>query len=205
MVGIVVVGDFLSTDRVLAGLTVALVGTTVYYAAQTQRLAEETRQIVQEMRLTRELQVMPRLIPAVEILGPNELLPRVANIGPGSALDIRVKFTLEPAGPSTDYVAALMTSGRGKSVFLSGRSSYITRFDEFEEFDSFRIAGNYSDALGNRFLVNEAFDLRGHIRDFKAGMWARTSQTKKEGEPLELIADALVNIEAIMRRAEEAD
>lgn len=187
-----------ASDWVISALTAVLVGATIYYAKQTRRTVEE-------MRRAREIQVMPKLIPAIEKLGPVALLPRVVNMGAGSALQVRLKVALEPDGPSTDYTAPFMSPGRGVSLFLRNESGYLTELTDFEPFESFRVEGECWNALGTRLKINEEFDLRGYIRDFKAGMWARLPRTERSGEPIKLIADALVNIEALMRRKQEAD
>jgi hypothetical protein len=88
---------------------------------------------------------------------------------------------------------------------MCGDKGRLSRVSEFQPFETFRMEGECWDVLGKQHAVAEVFDLRGYIRDFKAGMWARVPRTEKSGEPLELMADGLVNIEALMRREQEAD
>jgi hypothetical protein len=65
--------------------------------------------------------------------------------------------------------------------------------------------GTCSDVLGNAHSFNEVFDLAGYLEGFKSGMWARLPGLHKSGEPMKLIADALVNIENLMRMDRESD
>lgn len=195
-----------TSDWVLAILTGVLVLTTMYYAWQTRQTVSQNAKMVEEMRLSREVQVTPKLIPAMEILGPNDLLPRVANMGLGAAIRVNVTLTLGPDGPSATYIAAFMSPTRGASVFIHGdKGRHLSHISEFQPFETFRMKGECFDAIGRQHPVDETFDLRGYIRDFKAGMWARVPRVEKSGDPLELIADALVNIDALMRREQEAN
>jgi len=194
-----------ASDWVIAGLTFVLVCATVYYAFQTHAAVEETRKTVNEMRAAREIQVMPKLVPTIEILSPNDLLPRVSNMGVGPAINVRIHFHLEPNGPDATYTAAFMSPGKGQSVFPKTDSGdRIMNVKELAPYDTFHIKGECWDALGTRHEVDERFELKAYIRDFKSGTWARQSRVHRTGEPMKLIADAVVGIEDMMRRQMES-
>jgi hypothetical protein len=206
LVGVLLVpDDWFNRDRIIAALTVALVGATIFYARQT-------RETVAEMRRGRSGQVMPRLVPAIQKLGPNDLLPRVVNVGVGSALNVVATMSLEPGGSSMTYRAPLLSPGRGQSLLL-GRDpehlnslDFISEVDEFAQFNTLRLLGSYHDVLGDEHSVDESFDLASYIAAFRSGMWAKTTTVHREGEPpLETMAGALVNIENLLRLERESD
>jgi hypothetical protein len=117
-----------------------------------------------------------------------------------------VSLTLEPGGPSTPYTAPFMSPGRGASLIPSDDSGYLISLTELEPYETFVIEGECWDALGKRIEVHERFQLRGWIEDFRASMQARVSRVERSGgDPLHQMADALINIEALMRREQEAD
>lgn len=45
---------------------------------------------------------MPKMVPAFRVLGPANLYPRVMNMGAGQQIEVKVKMTLEPDGPSRE-------------------------------------------------------------------------------------------------------
>ena len=114
-----------TSDWVIAVLTAFLVVATVYYAWQTRKAVAQTQEMIREMRLSREVAVRPKVVPGVQILGPSNLYPRVANLGGGPAIDVRVSFTLEPEGPSTDYRVPYMRPGHAAGVMLIGEKGKI--------------------------------------------------------------------------------
>ena len=189
----------------LVAVTSVLVLTTIYYAWQTH-------QTVSELRTARGIQVRPRLIPAIEKIGPKDALPRVSNVGVGSALGVNVRLTLEPNGPSAEFHTAFLSPGRGQSLLLPKEAqtmedlNFISTLDELEAFQSLHLKGECTDALGEEHSIDESFDLSGYIRAFKSGVWARrTTITRTGGDPLDRIADAVVNIEHFMKTDREAD
>jgi hypothetical protein len=194
-----------ASDWVTSILTGVLVLATIYYAKQTRATVKKMGETVDEMRLARESQLAPKLVPAIEKLGPNDLLPRIVNMGLGPGIRVKVRVTLEPNGPTAVYASPFMSPGHGASLFLHGAGRHLSHVSEFQPFASFRMEGECWDSLGKQYLVNEVFDLRGYISDFKAGMWARVPRIEKTGAPLDLMADALVNIEGLMRREHEAE
>jgi hypothetical protein len=180
-----------TSEWVLATLTAVLVLATIYYAWQTHRM-------VREMRAAREVQVRPKVILGIRILGPSDFYPKVVNAGAGPALDLRAAIALEPDGPSAEYASAFMTPGRDQGIILASESGRMTHIDEYRPFSTLRMTGECSDVLGNTFTFDETFDLTNFLDGFKSGMWARLPTVRKEGEPLELIAEAVVNIENLL-------
>jgi hypothetical protein len=155
-----------TSEWVLSILTGVLVLATIYYAWQTQRM-------VREMREAREVQLRPKIILGIRILGPNDFYPKVMNAGGGPALDLRVRVALEPNGPSGDYATAFMAPGRDAGVILATESGRVTHIDEYKPFRTLRMKGECVDALGNTFTFDEMFDLAKWVQGFKGGMWAR--------------------------------
>jgi hypothetical protein len=195
-----------TSDWVTSILTGVLVLATIYYAKQTRATVKEMGKTVKEMRLAREAQVTPKLIGAIEKLGYDSMLPRVVNMGVGPAIDVKLTMTLEPDGPSVPYRAPFMSPGRGASLIPKGDTEYLVLINEFEPYETFLIEGECWDALGQKVDVHERFQLRAWIEDFRGGMQHRVSRLDRPDEPpLEQIAEALINIEDLMRREQEAD
>jgi hypothetical protein len=185
-----------ASDWTISILTGVLVLATIYYAVKTH-------QMVVEMRRARELQVRPVLVPAIRVLGPNDFYPKVANTGAGAAIDVRVTLTLEPDGPAAGYSAPVMTPGSDAGVIVRDGSRKIMHIDDYASFSTVRMRGTCRDVLGNSFEMDEVFDLHRFIEGFTSGIWARFPGVEKKGDPLKLIADALVNVESMMRADRE--
>lgn len=137
------------------GLTAALVVVTGYYAWQNQRM-------VNEMRAARSAQLLPRVMPSVASFGPGLIYLRVSNVGPGPALHVELTLRLEPGEwvhPWTTGVIAPME----KHDFYprSSEDQAVMRLPQLtDRYQQFRIVGTCTDAVGKRYGIDEAFDIR---------------------------------------------
>jgi hypothetical protein len=188
----------------LALLTAALVLVTAYYAKQT-------RETVKEMKAARIEQARPYLIPTIEKLGAGGALPRIINAGTGPALNVKVRMSLLPRGPDVDYANPYLGPGRGQSLLFpspgGGPSApYISKVDELTPFQALHLVGECSDTFGKTHPIDVRFSLSEYIAAFKSGMWARSTTVTRTGQkPSEMIAEALINIENLMRMEWESD
>jgi hypothetical protein len=97
-----------------------------------------------------------------------------------------------------------MTPGLDAGVILKDESDRkITDVAAYSRYATLRLSGTCRDVLGNAFEIDEVFDLRRFIEGFKSGTWARFPGVSRSGEPMKLVADALVNIENMMRSERE--
>jgi hypothetical protein len=194
----------MTSERAIVGLTIVLAVATIYYAWQTQRM-------VREMRAARSAQVAPVLVPTLMKLGGGGLLPRLVNAGVGPALRVRVVLALEPSGPNGAYQASFVSPGRGQVLLMEKPSAggahkeYVTDAEDLAPFTSLHLTGECVDALGDRIVIDERLDLTEFLELFNTGMWGRLPTIDKSGDPMQLIADAVVNIENLKRIEMEGD
>jgi hypothetical protein len=138
-------------------LAATLVAVTTYYAIQT-------RATVTEMRRARGIQVMPKLVARLELLGGGGGLLRVENVGPGPGLDIDIELILEPDGPTRNWKTPVMASGEGHSFQpvpgTQNPSSWIQLDKLVENYTVFRIRGTSKDSLGQVYPIDDAFDIQ---------------------------------------------
>lgn len=81
-----------TSDWVISALTAVLVIATIYHAKQT-------RETVKEMKASRSVQVLPRLVPTLAKLPAAQVLLRVVNAGAGPAFNVDVQLILDlPVG-----------------------------------------------------------------------------------------------------------
>jgi dCMP deaminase len=151
----------------LEWLTLVLVLITGYYAVQT-------RLTVGEMRAARGAQVLPKLVAGFRVVGPLVMYPRVANIGPGTALDIECKLKLEPNGQEWRWRWALLASGESQEFSPSAPHPDGTPFQPYiEQFEKhythFSLDAVYRDAMGKRHTSSSRAEIRETIRLAKGG------------------------------------
>jgi hypothetical protein len=203
VVGIVAIVWRLSPDgqRAIPALTGILIVVTVWYA-------DRTYEMVHEMRAARAAQVQPKIVATMDRLGPNSITPKVLSVGAGSGFDVEVTLALEPEGPSTEYVAAVLRPGRGQAFFFPDPVSkdVMTEVDEIARYDRLHIKGTCRDAFGVEITIDESLDVTKYVAAWKAGLWKRTSVTRREGkEPLEAIEEILDLIEHHIREMVQPD
>lgn len=199
LVAFVALSYLLPANRAVPVLTAVLVWVTGWYAWQTQQMARE-------LRAARGVQVVPKLVPSIKRIGGGHLLPRISNAGVGPALDIGVKLAFEPGGPSVQYVSKLLAAGRSQSFMIpSGKANdYVDDPHSFAAFQRLRLTGAYRDALGVTVNVDEVVDLSEYLNAYNAGLWTYGVK-KKGGEPLDVIAQGITNMESHIRGMIEAD
>jgi hypothetical protein len=188
-------------QRAIPVLTGVLVGVTAWYA-------DRTNEMVREMRAARAAQIRPKLVPTVHRMAANAFTPKVLSAGPGSAFDVRVTLTLEPDGPSADFVAGVLSPGRGQALLFRERAAgeVMVKVDELSRFGQLRLTGSCRDGLGEQLAVDETMDLSAYIAAWKAGLWKLPDSTKREGKsPLEAIEEILDLIEHHVREMVQPD
>jgi hypothetical protein len=188
-------------QRAIPVLTGVLIAVTAWYA-------DRTHEMVREMRAARAAQVRPKLVPTIDRLGPNALTPKVLSVGPGPAFDVKVKLTLHPDGPSADYVAGVVTPGRGQALLFRDPASHqvLVTIDEMSRYDRVHLTGSCKDALATSMTVDETLDLAAYVTAWKAGLWKAPGATKRQGrEPLEAIVEILDLIEHHVREMVQPD
>lgn len=136
------------TIEILTGILVLI---TAYYARQN-------RAMVVEMRKARGVQVAPKLMPTLRLLGAGSCLPRIVNVGPGPAMRVDVTLTLEPDGPSRQWVTAVIASGETHD-FYQGED--LKRADDLvTKHPRLKLVGRCEDALGATLDINEVINIR---------------------------------------------
>lgn len=93
--------------------------------------------MVREMRAARAAQVRPKLVPSIDRVAVRAITPKVLSVGPGPAFEVKVTLTLEPSGPSGDYVAAVLNPGRGQALFFRSpaRNEVMVTVDELSRYE----------------------------------------------------------------------
>lgn len=190
------------TVSVIDWLTLALVVATIYYAWQTH-------QTVEELRRTRGVAVLPRLVASIYPKAAGIGWIRIANVGPGPALDVAATLTFEPGGGTVGWRSHVVASGEVHELGPSpdgpdGESEY--RIEELtKRFTHLRFAATYRDALGDSQSINEAVEIRDWWRAVKAANehtphdWSE--ETAKE---LEKIGEGIGNLAEEAYRARRA-
>lgn len=183
-----------ASDWVLI-LTAVLVLVTGYYAWQT-------RQTVNEMKSARATQVMPRLVPTLAKLPGAQVLLRVVNAGAGPAFNVDVELLLEPDGEPIRYIAPVMSPGEYQDFFAPGKGpggSEIQLAAISSVWQTLRLRGACSDALGNAHSMDESLDLDHFAKVYLAGTWVRPDDEylKKIGDNMMAIGKG---IEAIAKQ-----
>jgi len=183
-----------ASDWVLI-LTAVLVLVTGYYAWQT-------RQTVKEMKSARATQLLPRPVPTLAKLPGAQVLLRVVNAGAGPAFNVDVGLLLEPDGEPIRYLAPVMSPGEYQDFFAPGKGpggSEIQLAAISSVWQTLRLRGACSDALGNRHSIDESLDLDHFAKVYLAGTWVRP-----DDEYLKTIADNMMaigkGIEAIAKQ-----
>jgi len=117
-------------QRAIPALTAVLVGVTAWYA-------DRTNEMVREMPAARAAQVRPNVIASMHRIDVNTMTPKVLSVGPGAAFDVKVTLTLEPAGPSAEYAAAVLLPGRSQVLLFyePGGKQPIVDIDEIGRYD----------------------------------------------------------------------
>jgi hypothetical protein len=75
--------------------------------------------------------------------------------------DVRVTVALEPDGPSSDYVASVLSPGRGQALFFLDpvNTGPIMTVDQLGRYERVHLRGTCRDAFEAQHLVDETFDL----------------------------------------------
>jgi hypothetical protein len=188
-------------EWVIAGLTTVLVLTTIYYAWQT-------RQTVQEMRRARKVTILPRLIAGMHPKAAGIGFLRLANVGPGPAIDVRATLTFEPGGAPIEWRYGVLAPGETHDLAPSPKGTEEDSqfyLDELtKRFTHLRVAATYSDALGDPHAVEESVEIRewwSAVQSSKQLVehhWPE--ETVKELEKLRKAVEKLVNEASSARR-----
>ncbi len=148
---------------VLAVLTGVLVVVVGYYAFQTHLT-------VRELKAARAAQVLPRLIPALGLLGAGNTLLRVVNVGSGPALGIDLYFSLEPGGEERHWTTAVVAMGEHHDfVPAPNEPNGLVGLDALtSKYELFRLRATFKDALGVTHSADESLDVRQEWESLKA-------------------------------------
>lgn len=179
-------------------LTAALVVITAYYAWQTYRMAKE-------MRRARGAQILPKIVPNLELIGAGGAFLRIDNVGPGPALRVEVEFWLEPNGDRRRWRSPLIASGGGQSFDpLPDEGSQALQLDHLiSRFTELCLAGASYDALGRRHAIEERLELRQFWTIHKAAVAMQPHDRQREmARHLEQIAKDLKGLRDVAMRLE---
>jgi hypothetical protein len=150
-------GLFAPSDLIIAGLTLALVVITAYYALQT-------RQTVEEMRRARGIAVLPRLVISIKVLGAGNGWPQITNVGPGAAIDVDARMTLEPSGPDVPWQSHVIAPDEAHELFVPNADKPGQTFYRIDELTSrwthLHLVATYRDALGGIHRTDERVEIR---------------------------------------------
>jgi hypothetical protein len=157
-----------ASDVTISVLTAVLVAITGYYAWQT-------RQTVEELRRTRAVAVLPRLVLRMCDVGPTTSFIEVMNVGPGPAIDVNVDVSFvsrsEGVQPSQRRLqSSVLVSGESHQVIpksdqgqgIPDTATLAARFQRIE------MTGTLTDALGVRHTVAEQLPDLEEWRKFRA-------------------------------------
>jgi hypothetical protein len=187
----------LTATEVLAILTGVLVVVTGYYALQT-------RQTVNEMRRARGVAVLPRLVASLYAKGGGIGFVKVANVGPGPALDVKAVITFEPGGGRVEWRQRVVAPGESHILNPlpdgAGSEKQFELDRMTERFTHLRLVGTYADALGARHDVDDQVEIREWWRLLRAsGQQLEHDWTEESAKALRKIATALETAEAKRR------
>lgn len=179
-------------------LTAVLVLVTGYYAWQTQEM-------VQEMRRARGVQVMPRLMPSLRLVGGGHCFPRLLNVGPGSALMVDVEISYEPGGPSALWSSPVVASGEVHDFYLKEAGIDLARAHQLmQQYSELRLAGTCRTALGDSIPVDEVVN----VREF----WERTKNSNHLqpaedpiAKQLKQLDKTLLGLARMLRQGKQSD
>jgi hypothetical protein len=147
----------LTPSEILALLTAVLVGVTAFYAWQTKGL-------VDEMREARATSVLPRLAVSIQTLIAGVGWVRLANIGPGPALDVTATLTMLPDGFDISWTAHVVAPNEHRDFIPTppddphAQLGYLNRLTE--RFSHIRLVAEYKDALGTTHHTDETIEIR---------------------------------------------
>ncbi len=183
-----------------------LVAITAYYAWQTRRT-------VQEMRAARAAQVAPRLVPTIKMLGPTFVSFEVLNAGPGPAIDLECKLSLEPGGPEWRWKWPILSSGDHQGFTPNGKhpdgSDFHPELDQvLKHYKSFKLVSTCKDTLGQTHPHDDHADLADAILTLGAGVhWVRDPAERafSEAQKLNREVEALRRAMERLVRLEEVD
>ena len=145
---------------------VVLVGITGYYALQTKRMAEE-------MRAARLLNLLPKLVLDVEMIGPAFGDVVVRNVGPGAAVDVDLTLMFEGSEPEERRWLAHVIAPGEKHEFLPADG--IGSMDALvAKHPTIALSGTLRDALGQTHTVAERINV--------AAAWARLKSAQHRWE-----------------------
>lgn len=136
-------------------LTLALVLVTIFYAVQNRRM-------VGEMAKTRALTILPRLGVEFHHIGPAVMEIAITNVGPGTALNVDIELTFDPA----DATAPPNTRRYRQNIILSGEQLLFAPPGDLngnldtlpQTYRSIRLSGSMTDASGKTHRVDETYD-----------------------------------------------
>lgn len=148
----------MDTGWATIGLTGGLVLITGYYAWQTRRT-------VDEMKASRAAQIMPHVVPTLGWQGkaPSLAFLRVQNVGPGPAINVRVRLRLDDGNEySIQWTAGLLTPGEYHD-FLPPRTSdgEPMRIQALAtKYRMLTLEGTCDDAFKEGHSIQETLDIR---------------------------------------------
>jgi hypothetical protein len=180
-------------------LTAVLVGITGYYAWQTNRM-------VKEMRRARGAQILPRIVPNLQLLGGGNAFLRIDNVGPGPALKVDVEFWLEPNGDHRRWRAPLIPSGDGQSFDPApgeAGNEKLLLDNMTAQYSELRVTGACFDALGQPHAIDERLEIRHFWTTRKAGLGIQPQDRQREmAGHLDRIAKDLKGLRDVAMRVE---
>ncbi|MEK7348972.1 MAG: hypothetical protein AABZ94_08875 [Candidatus Eisenbacteria bacterium] len=179
-----------------AASTVALVVITWRYTMATQRM-------VAEMRAARSAQLIPKLMPVLQVrslAGKGQGHLRIVHAGIGPSFGVDVEIALEPPGPRWSWKPIIVAPNEGKAFSpereVEPGKNRIYSLDELtEKFPTLTLTGKCQNALKEDIPIREEIDIREYWRMRKAAV----SWVWSDREPEAVIADALREIRDELR------
>jgi hypothetical protein len=170
-------------------LTAVLVLATIYYA-------KKTRDMVGEMRDSRRLSVLPKMVIDVEWLGPQHCVIVATNVGTGAALNADLRITFEPRDEQQPSVVRrwrdnVIAPGERLRFWPSAPDNDTPTAEELgKQYPRISLAGQVQDALGHIHRVDHSLDDLAELRAV-----AEASNYMPQDEPVQKIAKSLEKVE----------
>lgn len=143
------------TNLLLALLTGVLVAVTAYYSWQTHLT-------VRELRAARGSQVYPRLVPTLGLIGGGHAFLRVTNVGPGPAIEVQVRISLEPGGSERRWQTSVVAPGEHHDFIPAPgeQPNGLLHLDQLTaKYQAFRLRASYKDMLGERIEIDDTINV----------------------------------------------